>query len=380
MSQQHLNGFLADIRSINPGINIDNRVGRRTSLEGLITHLRATVAAPISMTVLTARQHCADPADLRLAKYMPALERLVSVWGRGNHRVYPATLNFVAVPEHLNHRAQQNFALYANNAPVNLRPQYAQLDDHDDDPFSFANGLGPGYLLRVPGAPPLDITARGLLLKAGLAPPPPEGWDNGYVACLQLTANDLTRMQGRSILDVGCGAAIFRAEMEALYGCDTTGIDLNFNHVPAAIPNGQSRYVRSCFYLKMLSDKGVLSRTTVPPWTAGLLDRQITELQNILNAYAQSLPVNGDVFNLAAVRRTWEFTFSMFLLCYFDADQQTEAVLNMCSVTKRSVFLYAGRGLVISPRLIYDQDQVRAGFPGCNIVVKDERTHHIHLR
>ena len=39
MPQQHLQGFLADIRTINPGININDFFGTRTSLAGLITHL-----------------------------------------------------------------------------------------------------------------------------------------------------------------------------------------------------------------------------------------------------------------------------------------------------------------------------------------------------
>jgi SAM-dependent methyltransferase len=331
------------------------------------------------MTALEARQHCANQFDPRLSKYNPALERLTSVWGRGAHRVYPQAIGFVHGAHHLNALAQQNFNLLVNNAPVNLRPTYISLEQHDDDPWAFSNTLGPGYLQRVvvPGQAPLDITSRGLLLKAGLTPPSPAGTDNGYIASLHLSNDDLTRMQGNSILDVGCGAAIFRAEMEALYGCETTGIDPNHGHIGGAVVNGQSRYVKSTFYLKMMKDKGVLQRTTVPPWASGLIDRQIVEIQNVLSAFENNLPVNGDVFNLAAQRRTWNFTVCMFLLCYFDADQQTEAVLNMCSVTKKTVFLHSGQGLVLTPRLIYDQAQVRQGFPGCNIVVKDERTHHI---
>lgn len=241
---------------------------------------------------------------------------------------------------------------------------------------------GTGYLHRVaiPGQAPLDITSRGLLLKAGLAPPSPIGTDNGYIASLDLSKEDLDRMQGNSILDVGCGAAIFRAEMEVLYACDTTGIDLNHAHIPAAVANGQSRYIQSTLYLKMMKDKGVLPRTSVPAWSSGIIDRQIVEMQNIVQVFADNLPGNGNVFDLGALRKTWNFTVCMFLLCYFDADQQTDAVLNMCSVTTRRVMLHSGQGSVISPRLIYDQAQVRAGFPGCQIVVKDERTHHIILR
>lgn len=382
MSQQQLQGFLADIRAINPGININDFFGTRTSLAGLITHLENTVLVPVPMTLFDARRHCTNPGDTRLTKYAPALQRLILVWGRGAHRPYPQALGFVAGSDLLNARAQQNFAQNVMNAPFALRPAYNQLEDHDDDPFAFTRTLGPGYLHRVinPGAAPLDITARGLLLKAGLAPPTPIATDNGYIASLQLTDADLTRMRGLSILDIGCGAAIFRAEMEALYTCNSTGVDLNHAHIGAAIANGQSRYVRSTLYLKMMTDKGVLQRTSVPVWTGGILDRQIAELQNILAAYANNPPVNGDVFNLAAQHRMWDFSVCMFLLCYFDADQQTEAVLNMCSVTRRAVFLHSGQGAVRSPRLIYDQDQVRDGFRGCNIVVKSDKTHHILLR
>jgi SAM-dependent methyltransferase len=378
MSQQHLQGFLADIRTINPQININDTFGTRTSLSGLITHLQATVNAPVQMTAFEARQHCANPVDPRLGKYVAAIDRLTLVWGRGAHRIYPQAIGFVPAVNHLNTKAQQNFVLDVQNAPVNLRPNYVDLERYDDDPWGFAHALGPGYLARVvvPGQAPLDITSRGLLLKAGLAPPSPIGSDNGYIASLDLSKEDLDRMQGNSVLDVGCGAAIFRAEMEVLCACETTGIDLNHAHIPAAVANGQSRYIQSTLYLKMMKDKGVLPRTSVPAWSSGIIDRQIVEMQNIVNAFADNLPGNGNVFDLATLRRTWNFTVCMFLLCYFDADQQTEAVLNMCSVTTRRVMLHSGQGAVISPRLLYDQAQVRAGFPGCQIVVKNERTHH----
>ena len=84
MSQQHLQGFLADIRTINPGININNFFGTRTSLAGLITHLENTVLAPMPMTLFDARRHCANPLDQRLNKYIPAVQRLILVWG-GEH-------------------------------------------------------------------------------------------------------------------------------------------------------------------------------------------------------------------------------------------------------------------------------------------------------
>lgn len=45
MSQQHFDGFMADIRTINPRINVNDKVGTRTSLAGLITYLQATINA-----------------------------------------------------------------------------------------------------------------------------------------------------------------------------------------------------------------------------------------------------------------------------------------------------------------------------------------------
>jgi SAM-dependent methyltransferase len=379
MSQQHLQAFLADLRTINPRININDTFGKRTSLSGLLTHLQATVNAPAAMTALEARQHCANQFDPSLTKYSPAIERLVSVWGRGAHRHYPQAAGFVPVVNHLNVAAQNNFNAHVATVPVHLRPAYASLENFDDDPWLFNNSLGAGYLHRVvnPGQAPLDITSRGLLLKAGLSVPIPMGSDNGYIASLQLTNDDLTRMQGHSILDVGCGAAIFRAEMEALYGCNTTGVDLNHAHIGPAVANGQSRYVCSTLYLKMLKDKGRLQSTSLPAWSTGFIDRQITDFQNILNAFQNNLPINGDVFHLSALDQTWDFTVSMFLLCYFNAAEQTAAVLEMCAVTNNTVFLHSGQGSVQSPRLVYDQAQVHARFPGVAIIVKDESTHHI---
>ncbi len=379
MSQQHLQAFLTDLRTINPKININDTFGQRTSISGLITHLQATVHAPVAMTALEARQHCANQLAPGLAKYSPAIDRLVSVWGRGAHRPYPQAAGFVAVPNYVNVAAQNNFNAHLANVPAHLRPNYANLDTFDDAPFLFNNSLGAGYLHRVvnPGEAPLDITSRGLLLRAGLSIPIPMSTDNGYIDRLQLTNDDLTRMQNHSILDVGCGAAIFRAEMEALYGCNTTGVDLHHAHIGAAIANGQTRYVASTLYLKMLKDKGRLQSTSLPAWSTGLIDRQITEFQNILNAFQNNLPINGDVFHLSDLDQTWDFTVSMFLLCYFTAAEQTAAVLEICAVTNNTVFLHSGQGSVQSPRLVYDQAQVHARFPGVTITVRDETTHHI---
>jgi hypothetical protein len=125
-------------------------------------------------------------------------------------------------------------------------------------------------------------------------------------------------------------------------------------------------------------DKGYLARTSVPLWASGILDRQVLEMQNILQAYEHNPPIDGDVFKLGE-KPNWDFTVCMFLLCYFDAEQQTNAVLSMCEATKEAVYLYSGQGAVLTPRLVYDQAQVRARFPGVNIVILDDRTHHIML-
>ena len=121
---------------------------------------------------------------------------------------------------------------------------------------------------------------------------------------------------------------LFCAQTETLSGCETNGIDLNHAHVGRAITNGQNRYVEESFYLKMMRDKGVLQALR-SRFCGRSIDRQVTRNARFLNAFAANPPVNGDVLN-CALKRRWNFTACMFLLCYWDADQKTEAVLMIC--------------------------------------------------
>jgi hypothetical protein len=147
-----------------------------------------------------------------------------------------------------------------------LRPNRSDQDTRAADSDGFGMHLGPGYLHRVvnPGHAPLDITARSLLLRAGLAPQVVFRLDRGYIEKLGLTKNELT----------------------------------------------------TC----------------------------------------------------------------MYLLCYFNAANQTIAVQNMCSVTNRTVFLFNGLGAVASANLIYDQAAILAAFPNCHIDVIDAQTHRIRMQ
>lgn len=65
----------------------------------------------------------------------------------------------------------------------------------------------------------------------------------------------------------------------------------------------------------------------------------------------------------------------MNLLGYFDAGQQTEAVLNLCNVARRAVYLFSGTGMLGS--MAYDVASIRRSFPGCHVTIKNETTHHI---
>lgn len=84
MSKHHLNGFLEDLKTINPAFRAST-----SSLKGLIQHLERTVNAPQKMTATQALQHCSKTTDNRLEKYAPAVGRLVSVWGKGGIVPYP---------------------------------------------------------------------------------------------------------------------------------------------------------------------------------------------------------------------------------------------------------------------------------------------------
>ncbi len=75
MAQHHIDGFLAEVKRINPSFT-----ERRSSLEGLFIYLRNTSANPLPMTSFQARQHCGNPLDARLSKYQTAINHLASVW------------------------------------------------------------------------------------------------------------------------------------------------------------------------------------------------------------------------------------------------------------------------------------------------------------
>ena len=388
-----MNTFLADAgalkrasRFTHPRMNVDDRFGTRTSIKGLLTHLGNTYNAPQAMTLSEALGHCLVPTDQRIAKYMPAIHRLVACWGRATH--YPA----ITASTDARNKAMWKFALALRNWPNGLAaalPSWDDLEGHASA-FAFATGLGPGYLHRVQiqGQPNLDITARSLLLRSGLGPPSGGMLDHCYITRLGLTQNGLDEMAGRSILDVGCGGALFAAEMAVAYGCATDGLDMNSAHVGAAVAEGQRRYAKSMMYLKMLKDLHTPGVSDIPGWSAPVVDRLVANLAAILQHYAGHLPHNGDIlaapnaFQLAASAISpagWDYTTCMFLLCYFNAADQTSAVLNMCSVTNRAVLLFSGGGGVPTPQLEYDAAAVRAAYPNCTILELDDQTHHIRL-
>jgi SAM-dependent methyltransferase len=393
MSQVKMNAFLADAAALkrasrftHPRMNINDRFGTRTSIKGLLTHLGNTYGAPQPMTLSEALAHCLLPTDQRIVKYMPAIHRLVACWGRG--APYPA----ITASTEARNKAMWKFALALRNWPPGLAAALPSWDDMEGhaSAFAFTSGLGPGYLHRVQvhGQPNLDITARSLLLRSGLGPPSTNMLDHCYIHCLGLTQNDFNAMAGRSILDVGCGGALFGAEMAAAYGCATDGLDMNSAHVGAAVAEGQRRYAKSMMYLKMLKDLHTPGVSDTPGWSGPVVDRLADNLAAILQYYAANLPNNGDIlaapnaFQLAAnaIRPAgWDYTTCMFVLCYFDAADQTDAVLNMCSVTNRAVLLFSGGGAVPHPQLEYDPVAVRAAHPNCTIVELDEQTHHIRL-
>lgn len=393
MSLHKIQAFIADITALksgsrfySPHINIDDRYGRETSVKGLIDWLRGNFVGAAPITLSQALGHCANADDQRIVKYMPAIERLVQCWGTA--APYPA----IVASTPARSRALWNFARTLRHWPAALHaalPPWDALYARAANAMGFGIDLGPGALLHlvIPGFGPVDITARGLLLRAGLAPPA-GGNTGGYAACLHLTQAHLNQMAGHTILDVACGGATFRAEMTVLYNCQTDGLDLNAAHVGGALGEGQRRYARSMMYLKMLRDLGTPAVSPTPGWSAPLIERSVAHLPAILASYAANPPVVGNIlaapaaFALAAAgirAGGWDYTTCLYLLCYFNPAQQTAAVLNMCSVTNRAVFLHSGGGLTPFPQLNYDPAAVLAAHPGCHIEVIDAQTHHIRL-
>jgi hypothetical protein len=383
MSQQHLAGFLADVGQANWFLRRERSSflclswGTVSSLANLLTHLANTVNNPQPfLTVNAARQRCADPNDPRLTKYVPAIERLVAVWGRGNH-AYPHA------------GAHNNFKAHVQTVPLNLRPPFTELWDFQADPIGFNMSLGAAYLHRaMVNGQTFDITARSLLLKAGLTVPVAVQHDNGYIAKLGLVQAHLDRMANSTVLDVGCGAAIFGSEMAVLYNSTTAGIDQDDQHIPAAIGEGQRRYVKSMLFLKMLKDMGQLQRADLPVGAATLIDRIIASLPAILNHYGNvnNLPAQGDIFHLGASAlqlrpQGWDHVVTMNLLGYFDRPNQNAAVENLCMVTtsRRLSHVYVFSGLGLLRPLLYTRRTVTDVNLNARIDEKDERTHHISL-
>jgi hypothetical protein len=389
MSLAHFNAFLLDVQTLksgsrfyHPTVNLDPNSYWQTSLMGLIQHLQANINGG-PMTLNAAMQHLQNRNDARLPKYMPAIERLVQVWGTANP--YPA------IPGVRNERREKalfNFANILQHVPAPLRPTWQALEQHNANAFGFGAALGPGYIHRVVLGlgNNLDITARSLLLNAGLAPPCPGIVDSHYIAKLRLTRGDLRAMSGRSILDVGCGGAIFRSEMAALYGCATDGIDLHSAHVGGAVNEGKRRYVASMLYLKMLKDLGTLQvHAPIPAWSESLIERIVANFPAILNHYQANLPHQGDLLNnftatAQAIRAAgWDYSVTMFVLCYFNGAQQTTAVDGMCDVTNRVVHLHSGTVHGLAQPLIYNAGTITANHAGAQIQIIDTETHRIRM-
>ncbi|MGH8560173.1 MAG: class I SAM-dependent methyltransferase [Methylococcales bacterium] len=380
----HYNSFIADLRRINPGIRMGERFlvvfGTDTSVLGLVQHLQATVNNPVAMTLQQAKNRCANPNDARIGKYEPALFRLVSVWGRGVNLQYPDSAYLRDVPMNRLTDAKHNF----DKVIVALNRAHQPTWDNllkIDNIHEYNINLGPAFLSRVQIAgQSFDITSRGLLLKSGLYIPDPSQTDNGYLAQLRFSPADIQNMAGARLLDVGCGAAFFTAEMSVLHGCIADAVDFNAIHVDnAAIQNGQRRYAHGMLALKMLRDMHKLP-SIMPPNSAAVVDQIIPNLDAILTHYGNNRPQQGDVFNLAAAHGGWDYTVCTSLLGYFaNVQQQTDAVLSICGVTNTKVFLYSGPGLL--GQLIYDQQQILAAHPTptAHIQVIDNRTHHITL-
>jgi hypothetical protein len=382
-AQQQLAAFLADVRQTNPRLNVNDRYGTRTSIEALINYLQAHVHHAAPLTVMQAVQMCGNPNDQRITKYLPAIQRLVSVWGNGSD--YPTATGASAVI------AAGNFYRYIQLLPHNERFDYETLLRYSENAAGFGVTTAPtGYVARVPNpnGGNLDITSRGLVLRSGLVPECNGFADMGYMTRLHLTPGDLQNMANHSIADVGCGAAVFRAEMETLFGCATTGLDLNYNLVPNGTLTVSQRYPRSILYLKMLADTNRLNVTLTPPSMAALITRLAENIDPTLTAYRNNLPVSANIFNLGPAMvaynngHAWDYIVTMYLLCYFTPQEQTDAVLSMCGAANRGVLIYNGSGAgpgIHTQVLTYDQNVVRQSFQGCNIVVKDAATHHIYL-
>jgi hypothetical protein len=389
MSLAHFNAFVTDLVAIkhgsrfyHPTMNFADRLGPETSVMGLISHLQTNIAgAPFTMAA--AMGHLNNPSDGRVIKYMPAIERLVRVWGTGN--AYPA------IPpgrDQRREKALHNFALALLSAPGGIPlPTWPDLEG-PTNAFAFGISLGPGYLHRMvnpQGGGPLDITARSLLLGAGLTPlHNPAALPGNYVESLQLAEADVKRMRGRTVLDVGCGGAFFLAEMAILFGCQTDGIDLNALP-PAAIAEGRKRYLWSMLYLKMLKDRNQLPAISpVTGWVVGYIDRIVANLPAILNYYQNNPPQVGDLLNNFGATANgiraggWDYSLTMFVLCYLNPAQQTTAVDAMCTVTNRMVLLHNGH-IQGGGNLTYNQGTITANHAGSAIQTLDGRTHRIRM-
>lgn len=166
MSQAHLDAFKADVEAIKSGsrlfyrptVNYGDRFGRDSSVANLVTHLSGALAGP-SMGLVEAVAFADNPDDTRLKKYMPAIERLVRVWGTAAH--YPA----ISAPDSDRDTALFNFVRASRRLAAPSRPLWRTLKiRRPDSQFTASHSA---WLLGLDTLTEFTWTAEMWILRQG---------------------------------------------------------------------------------------------------------------------------------------------------------------------------------------------------------------------
>jgi ubiquinone/menaquinone biosynthesis C-methylase UbiE len=188
-------------------------------------------------------------------------------------------------------------------------------------------------------------TGRSLLLNRNLKLPSPMDMHfsrDNYMATLEITEEILLGLNGKQILDVGCGLSIFGSEAAVIYSITVDRIDLNAGEFRAAdIYAVMAKYIESMALLFYMQDHApyLLSQSTQVGETQSVLNKLRGRLAEVIHHYLQSLALNPiralDATHMPAVADDrYDGVVCSWVLMYLTEEAQERAMREMVRVTR----------------------------------------------